>query len=108
MIVGEASRKHGTSPPNRSNEEPHLRANPFEKAGGYRIRSIQGATGIPDEISTPARTAGKQGESEWSKTVLRVRVAAHVGRPSSVQRVLMTKQKTPCNMEEEVGKEWSH
>ena len=74
--------------PNRTNtaqvsrEEPLSANASSEKAGG--IRSIQGATGFQDRVSTAARAAGKQGKREHSKTGSVARVAAPVGKSSSV------------------------
>jgi hypothetical protein len=58
-------------------------AAPSEKAGGYSIRGIQGVAGMQDGASTAARTAGKHGERECSKTRSGARVAAHVASFSS-------------------------
>ena len=60
------------------------RAAPSEKADDYRIRSIQGDASVQNWVSTAARTAGKQGERECSKTGSGARVAAHVARSGSV------------------------
>ena len=40
--------------------------------------------GIQDVVSTAARTAGKQGDRECSKTGSEARVATHIERSSSV------------------------
>lgn len=42
-----------------------------------------GVMSIQDGVPTAARTAGKQGERECSKTGSEARVATHVGRSSS-------------------------
>jgi hypothetical protein len=84
--------------PNRTNTAQVLRGEPLSanahlnaqrpapsgKGGGYSIQSIQGVTGLQDEVSTAAGTAGKQGQRECSRTGSGPRVAAHVARPRSV------------------------